>query len=244
MKHRLSICFVMLMIIAGAAEAQSSGAAAAQEAPRPSGYGRINFLVPVLADPVMQHNKETYVLYGCAYCHGINLVVVNGEATDLMKSGVVAADIDGKVIGHVLRSGIPQTAKLSPMPQFSDLSNQEIVAISRWIHYARQQGRLKNLTEAKDLPAGDSAEGRAYFEKSCAPCHSSKDMASVVKKYGDADLKTHLLNPAVLSAPQSFKVSQVEDARSASGRQRHGALLENYSSADVANLMAYLKTIK
>src|SRR5262249_22318190 len=84
-----------------------------------------NFIGQPLADPVLQHAKETFVLFGCAYCHGLNLVA-RGEATDLMHSGLVGRDMNGNLIGPLLRAGIPQTAKLSPMPQFSDLSDQQI----------------------------------------------------------------------------------------------------------------------
>src|SRR5689334_24024623 len=49
------------------------------------------FLGPVLPDPVLQHAKETFVLFGCAYCHGLNLVS-RGEATDLMHSALVGRD--------------------------------------------------------------------------------------------------------------------------------------------------------
>ncbi|HMD82535.1 MAG TPA: hypothetical protein VKE92_14565, partial [Anaerolineales bacterium] len=75
-----------------------------------------------LPDPIMQHNKETFVLYGCAYCHGMYLKPV-GEAADLRKSLMVGADINGNLIGAILRAGIPQTPKSSPMPQFADLSD-------------------------------------------------------------------------------------------------------------------------
>src|SRR5262249_38723930 len=105
----------------------------AQRAARP-GYD-IEFIGEPMADPVLQHSKETYVLFGCAYCHGLYLVT-RGEATDLMHSRLVGRDENGNVIGSLLRAGIPQTAKLSPMPQFSDLSDQQIADIARWIHYA------------------------------------------------------------------------------------------------------------
>ena len=61
----------------------SAGPAAAQSVAR-EGYD-IDFIGPPLADPVLQHAKETYVLFGCAYCHGVNLAA-RGEATDLMHS--------------------------------------------------------------------------------------------------------------------------------------------------------------
>jgi len=43
-----------------------------------------------LTDTIMQHNKETFVIYGCAYCHGLYLTPV-GEAADLRKSTIVGA---------------------------------------------------------------------------------------------------------------------------------------------------------
>lgn len=106
------------------------------------------FLGAPLADPLLQHAKETYVLFGCAYCHGLNLVA-RGEAADLMHSALVGRDRNGNVIGPLLRTGIPQTPKLSPMPQFSDLSDQQISAIVTWIHYARQQGLAQEAARAK-----------------------------------------------------------------------------------------------
>ena len=90
-----------------------------------------------LADVKMQHNKETFVIYGCAYCHGLYLTPV-GEAADLRKSTIVGADVNGNLIGKILRNGIPLTAKSSPMPQYSDLKDEEIQAISAYIHYARE----------------------------------------------------------------------------------------------------------
>ena len=93
----------------------AAGSAAAQSDARP-GYD-IKYIGPPMADPLMQHNKEMHVLYGCSYCHGLNLES-RGEATDLLHSRLVGRDENANVIGALLRSGIPQTAKLSPMPQF------------------------------------------------------------------------------------------------------------------------------
>lgn len=210
----------------------AAGSAAAQVPARP-GYD-INYIGPPMADPVMQHSKETYVLFGCSYCHGLYLVA-RGEATDLMHSRLVGSDENGNVIGPLLRRGIPQTAKLSPMPQFSDLSDGQIADLVRWIHYGRQQGRYKELMEAKDTAPGQAAAGKAYFEQKCSSCH-----ATLPKKYDAPALKTEILKPQSLEAAPSWKLDRLKDAKTAAARQRHGALLENYSAADVANLMAYL----
>jgi cytochrome c oxidase cbb3-type subunit 3 len=203
-------------------------ATAFSQSTRP-GYD-VEFIGVPLADPILQHSKEQYVLYGCAYCHGVNLES-RGEATDLMHSRLVGRDVNGNVIGPLLRAGIPQTAKLSPMPQFSDLSDQQISTIARWIHYARQQGRFKELMESKDSEAGDAVAGKAYFEQNCKSCHPAPPKAG----------KVQLLYPKFLSTAISFKVDQLHDANAASARQKHLSLLETYSREDVANLDAYLQ---
>jgi mono/diheme cytochrome c family protein len=207
------------------------------QAPARSGYD-INYIGPPMADPVMQHSKETYVLFGCSYCHGLYLVA-RGEATDLMHSRLVGSDENGNVIGPLLHEGIPQTAKLSPMPQFSDLSDGQIADLVRWIHYARQQGRYKEAMEAKDAAPGNAAAGKVYFEQKCSSCH-----ATLTKKYDAAVLKAQILKPRALEAAPSWTLDRLNDAKTAAARKRHGALLENYSAGDVANLVAYLQGVK
>jgi len=203
-----------------------------------------NFIGQPLADPVLQHAKETFVLFGCAYCHGLNLVA-RGEATDLMHSRLVGQDVNGNLIGPLLRAGIPQTAKLSPMPQFSDLSDQQIGALVLWIHYARSEGRFKELIEAKDPPAGDAGKGKAYFDQKCASCHSvSNDLAGVAKKYSGGILKPAFLKPKALDRPWSWEVDKLHDAKAAAAKTQHRALLENYSAEEASNVTAFLATLK
>ena len=229
MSHRQNVYVLFCGVIVAAI-------ASAQATARP-GYD-INYIGPPMADPVMQHSKETYVLFGCSYCHGLYLVA-RGEATDLMHSRLVGSDENGNVIGPLLRRGIPQTAKLSPMPQFSDLSDAQIADLVRWIHYERQQGRYKEVMEAKEAAPGNAAAGKAYFEQKCSSCHTT-----LPKKYDAAALKAQILKPQALEASPSWTLDRLNDAKTAAARQRHGALLENYSPADVANLVAYLQGVK
>jgi len=215
---------------------------AAQSTPVHRSYD-IEFLGAPLADPVLQHAKETFVLFGCAYCHGLNLVS-RGEATDLMHSALVGRDENGNRIGPLLRAGIPQTAKLSPMPQFSDLSDQQIAAIVTWIHYARQQGRYQELT-ATPVRAGDAAAGKAYFERSCSMCHAvDRDLSGIGRKFEVSALRAAMLDPKGLKAERSFTAARLHDTKLASAQQRHHALLENYAPEEVANLVAYLASVR
>jgi mono/diheme cytochrome c family protein len=212
----------------------------AQSVARP-GYD-IDFIGAPMADPVLQHSKETYVLFGCAYCHGLYLVA-RGEATDLMHSRLVGRDENANLIGSLLRAGIPQTAKLSPMPQFSDLSDQQIADIARWIHYARQQGRFKELMAA--ATAGDAAAGKSYFEQTCRQCHAADgDLAHIGAKHDATTLRATVLDPPRLRAEPSYRLDEMHDVKLRSARQRHHALLENYTAEEVANVVSYLQSVK
>ena len=199
----------------------------------------VDYIGPPLSDPLLQQAKETYVLFGCAYCHGITLTP-RGEAADLVRSVLVGADSDGAVISALLRAGVPRTTKLSPMPQFSDLSDRQLRDIARYIHYARQQRRYEELVTAKAVD-GDAGAGAAYFNQQCAACHSS-DLAGIAQRYDPGELRARVLRPASLNTPPSFAVDSMNDGKTATGRQRHNFLLENLQAADVANLLAFLRT--
>jgi mono/diheme cytochrome c family protein len=224
-----SVSFCIVLLLTGAVAAQSA---------RP-GYNEA-FIGPPLADPVMQYNKESYVQYGCAYCHGVNLVP-RGEAPDLRISALVGRDEDGSLIVAALRAGFPQTTKLSPMPQYSDLSEQQLQAIATYIHYGRQRARLAELTQGP-VQQGDSAAGRADFEARCAACHApGGDLAGIGRKYDPTMLRARMLEPPGLKAGVSFALDRIRDTRTASARVRHERLLENFSDVAVANLLAFLQ---
>lgn len=217
----------------------SAAISRAQSVPKES-YD-VAYIGPPLADPVLQHAKETYVVQGCAYCHGVNLQP-RGEAPDLRRSRLVGRDTDGTLIVSLLKAGIPQTAKLSPMPQFSDLSDQQLHTIATWIHYARAQARFRELTAAP-LAAGNAAAGKAVFDAKCASCHAT-DLAGVGKKYSGAALLPAFLKPAMLDEVPSMQVSQLRDAKKNAGRLQHRLLLENYTADDAANVRAHLATLQ
>ena len=179
MSLRVELCVLVCAVTLAA------GSFAGQSPSAPSRPGAradydVEYIGPPLPDPVMQQAKETYVVFGCAYCHGVTLTP-RGEAADLMHSALVGADTNGATIAALLRAGIPRTAKLSPMPQFSDLSDRQLHDIARYIHYARQQGRYREVVEAKTAP-GDPAAGGSYFAQNCSSCHAA-DLNGIGKKY-------------------------------------------------------------
>jgi mono/diheme cytochrome c family protein len=222
------------MLVAVAVHGQTAGTSSRPAAP--ARYD-VDYIGAPLPDPVMQQAKETYVSFGCAYCHGITLVP-RGEAADLRRSPLVGADTNGDAIAALLRAGVPRTTKLSPMPQFSDLSDRQLHDIARYIHYARQERRYQELVESQ-TSAGDATAGGAYFAQQCGSCHTS-DLTGIGKKYNAAALRAQLLRPRRLNGTQSFAVDALRDSKTADARQRHNFLLENLAATDLVNLLAYL----
>jgi len=235
--RRLLLCGCGLIVLVSVSVAGQSSSSPATTRTRAS-YD-IDFIGPPLADRVMQQAKETYVVFGCAYCHGVTLTP-RGEATDLTRSALVGSDTNGDRIVALLRAGIPQTAKLSPMPQFSDLSDRQLHDIARYIHYARQESRYRQLVDAT-LGAGDATAGKAQFDQQCASCHPD-GLVGIARKYDAPTLRDRLLRPRGLADVQSFEVAALRDTKNAAARASHNHLLENYTPTNVANLVAYLST--
>jgi len=234
-RTRLAVLVFAAMLTCCSLDAQSPSPSSASAR---SGYD-LDYIGSPLSDASMQAAKETYVVFGCAYCHGITLTP-RGEAADLMHSPLVGADTNGDTIAAILRAGIPRTAKLSPMPQFSDLSDRQLHDIARYIHYARRLGRYKEIVEAK-VAAGNATAGGSYFAQNCDSCHAA-DLNGIGKTHDAAEIRDRVLEPAGLESPQVFTLDALNDTRLATGRQRHHFLLENVTPTDLANLVAYLQT--
>ena len=181
--------------------------------------------------PELERGRAVYVLNACHFCHGIDLTGAQMGATDLMHASIVAADRDGNVIGAVARAGKPnlQTA----MPQYPDLTPQQVSELAAYIHYLRQVGRYKELMTQSDAGA-DPQAGEMYFTAQCSVCHARADFAGVAARYSAADLRSRLLRPG------SIPVAVGSDAVAA-GRRQHLFLLERYSDADVRNVLAFLR---
>ena len=238
MSRRVGLCVLVCAVTLAAGSLAGQSPSAPSRPGARAGYD-VEYIGPPLPDPVMQQAKETYVVFGCAYCHGVTLTP-RGEAADLMHSALVGADTNGDTIAALLRAGIPRTAKLSPMPQFSDLSDRQLHDIARYIHYARQQGRYREIVEAKTAP-GDPAAGGSYFAQNCSSCHAA-DLNGIGKKYDAATIRDRLLQTREPRGNPGFTLDALNDTRKTTARQRHNFLLENFTPAEVANLIAYLQS--
>ena len=184
----------------------------------------------------LERGRAVYVLNHCHFCHGTDLTQATMGAANLVESAMVGFDQDGKSIGPLVRAGLPnlQTA----MPSYRDLTAEEMVDLARYIHFLRQQAKYKELVvTSAQAPAGDAQAGRTYFNGvgNCASCHSPVgDLAGISRKYDAPMLRSRLLRPG--------PAMPVEGAAATSGAA-HLRLLENYTRANVDNLLAYLQTL-
>lgn len=134
----------------------------------------------------------------CAFCHGPE---GNGgsEGPDLMRSSVVRHDVNGNLIGEVIRDGRPD--KGMPAFQFSAGQIADVVA---FLHERLKQVDLRSPNRPgagyslAKLLVGNAAAGRKFFNGAggCSKCHSvTGDLAGIAKKYPAADLQARFLYP-------------------------------------------------
>jgi mono/diheme cytochrome c family protein len=181
----------------------------------------------------LERGRTVYVLNHCHFCHGVDLTRATMGAANLSQSPLVGTDEDGNMIGPLVKAGLPnlQTA----MPSYSELTPEQIVDLARYIHFLRQQARFRDLSRLTDAPAGDRAAGEAYFNgaANCRSCHSTTgDLAGLGRKYDTAKLRERLLRPGPPMPGDSSSPT--------GGHTAHLRLLENYTPANVQDLVAYL----
>jgi mono/diheme cytochrome c family protein len=181
----------------------------------------------------LERGRTVYVLNHCHFCHGVDLTRATMGAANLLQSPLVGADEDGTMIGPLVKAGLPnlQTA----MPSYAELTPEEIVDLARYIHFLRQQARFRELGRLASAPDGDRKAGEAYFNgaANCRACHSvTGDLAGIGRKHDAATLRERLLRPG--------PATPSEGASPTAGQAAHLKLLENYTTANVQDLVAYL----
>ncbi len=184
----------------------------------------------------LERGRAVYVLNHCHFCHGVDLTRATMGAANLSESPFVGADEDGNMIGPLVKAGLPnlQTA----MPSYTELTSPEIVDLARYIHFLRQQARFRELSRPAGTSAGDRTAGETYFNTAnCRSCHSvTGDLASIARKYDTATFRARLLRPGP-TVPS-------EGVSPTAGQAAHLKLLENYTAANVRDLVAYLDALR
>lgn len=142
----------------------------------------------------------------CGFCHGPDARGASGP--DLLRSALVSHDVNGNLIGPVIRSGRPEKG----MPAFQ-LSDTQIANIAAFLHgqakiAASVAQRIPSEYPLEKLLIGNAAQGKEFFagKGGCKGCHSvTGDLAHIAAKYKPFDLQTRLVFPA--GAKPSLRVT-------------------------------------
>jgi cytochrome c oxidase cbb3-type subunit 3 len=133
----------------------------------------------------------------CGFCHGLDGRGASGP--DLIRSALVSHDVNGDLLGPVVRNGRPEKG----MPAFP-LPDDKIQAIAEFLHSEARVAssvsqRIPTEYPVEKLLVGNATAGKAYFngQGKCAECHSATgDFAHIASKYKPIDLQTRIAFPS------------------------------------------------
>jgi cytochrome c oxidase cbb3-type subunit III len=132
----------------------------------------------------------------CGFCHAPDATGARGP--DLIRSKIVAHDVNGNLIGEIIRDGRPDKG-MPPIP----LTPGQIADIAAFLH-----DRAREALESSEIPreyplakllTGNAEAGKAYFDGAggCKACHSvAGDLKGVAGKYSPLRLQRQMLYPA------------------------------------------------
>lgn len=138
---------------------------------------------------------KKFFIQSCGFCHGPDATGARGP--DLVRSPLVAHDVNGNLLGDVIKNGRPDKG-MPPIPA----TDEQIADVAAFLH-----ARAKEALESSGVPSaypveklltGNLEKGKAFFEGAggCKNCHSpTGDLAGVAKKYSSIELEAHMLYP-------------------------------------------------
>jgi cytochrome c oxidase cbb3-type subunit 3 len=155
------------------------------------------------ADPaVIERGKAVYGVH-CTFCHGADARGGSG-GPNLIRASLVLNDKNGELIGPVIREG------REGMPKF-DLTPAQISDIAAFIHSFKVGGYDVSRMTPPTIVTGDPKAGEAYFQKTCAGCHSvTGNLKGIASRITDAKrLQQTWLLPGSGSGRGDTSVSKV-----------------------------------
>jgi len=120
---------------------------------------------PKAPQEILDRGKATYGV-SCAFCHGSD--AAGGEVgPNLLRSSVVLQDAAGELIAPVVHGSRVDKG----MPRI-ELTDAQISDVSSWLHSLKVASRTDPNENNINIVRGDAKAGEAYFQKTCASCHS------------------------------------------------------------------------
>ena len=101
----------------------------------------------------------------CSFCHGSDARGGGEGGPSLIRSEILLNDQQGELLAPVVLNG------RGSMPKFS-LTMEQISDIAAFIHSFRVGGYDISRNRPTTIVVGDAKAGEAYFNATCAKCHS------------------------------------------------------------------------
>lgn len=153
-------------------------AASAPAIRRPGGF-RSAFPQRAAADSAgIERGKAIYGV-NCNFCHGSD--ARGGEGgPNLLRSELILNDQKGELLAPVVQNGRGE------MPKFN-LSPAQISDVAAFLHSFRVGGYDISRMTPPSILSGDAKAGEAYFDATCASCHSvTGDLKGIGARFTDA----------------------------------------------------------
>jgi cytochrome c oxidase cbb3-type subunit 3 len=186
-------CVAVQLAAQGAPPQTPPAPAGTQQPAAPQGRGRGMGTFPAQQRPpgdpaVIKKGNGIYDVY-CRACHGADLRGGDQGGPNLLRSQAVLNDQAGEQIGPIVRNG-RMNPGMPVMPPFPNLGDEDIKAIATYIHSVTARARGQGAPPEGDpvvlnIVVGDAKAGQAYFKKTCATCHTAKDMEGILTRAGD-----------------------------------------------------------
>jgi cytochrome c oxidase cbb3-type subunit 3 len=135
------------------------------------------------AAEVIERGNGLYQV-NCMACHGADLRGGDQGGSNLLRSEIVLSDVDGELIGELLRTG------LNRMPAITTLDADGVRAVAGYIHsvaaQAQGQGAPPRVEYDLDILVGNARRGERFFNRECTACHSATgDLAGIAAAIDD-----------------------------------------------------------
>lgn len=190
MFHPRRFTGVLLLLLAPAIRLSAQGSAAGGK--RATGDEAVTAaaLAASKVDPAAYQRGGALFQSNCAGCHDPAARGGPG-APDLVRSLVVLDDEKGILIAPVLRNGRPDQGM--PKPNLTEAQIADIVA---WLHVLTYAAGHRTTYAFQDVLTGNAGKGEAYFQATCAACHSAAgDLKGIGSRYDAFTLQARWLQP-------------------------------------------------
>lgn len=187
-RKRAALPFLLLLVPAACFYAQEPAVSSARAANDKSVTAAA--VAGSKEDPAAYARGTTLYTANCAGCHGPNARGGPG-APDLVRSLLVLDDEKGILIAPVLRNGRPDAG----MPKMN-LTEPQIADLVAWLHVQTYAADHRSTYAFQDVLTGDPKKGEAYFNATCAGCHSATgDLKGIGARYDAFSLQARWLQP-------------------------------------------------